>query len=29
MLSPKETDPAGNHWHLKLGLMRMPKAQLR
>ena len=29
MLSPDETDPTGNHWHLKLALMRMPKAQLR
>ncbi len=29
MLSPEETDPTGNRWHLKLALMRMPKAQLR
>ena len=29
MLSKDETDPTGKHWHLKLFLMRMPKAQLR
>ena len=29
MLSPDKTDPTGKHWHLKLGLMRMPKVQLR
>jgi hypothetical protein len=29
LLSRDETDPTGTHWHLKLALMRMPKAQLR
>jgi hypothetical protein len=29
MLSRNETDPAAKHWRLKLGLMRLPKAQLR
>jgi hypothetical protein len=29
MLSPDETDPTRNHWHLKLGLVRLPKVQLR
>jgi hypothetical protein len=29
MLSRDENDPAARHWRLKLGLMRLPKAQLR
>jgi hypothetical protein len=29
MLSPDEGDTTGKHWHLRMGLMRLPKAQLR
>jgi hypothetical protein len=28
MLSPDETDTTGQHWHLKLAIMRLPKPRL-